>query len=134
MCFVCWQEMMKNEWLRVPLLAAVEHVGIPDIPPPGAPGPFSLSDPSVIEGLLEGCGMSEVAIEEATDQRLMGSDLDDVMAFFLADEFARRVFEGKDPESVRRAEDAIRTALSPFVGPEGISLGSTYWVVSAKKA
>ena len=24
MCFVCWQEMIKNEWLRVPLLAAVE--------------------------------------------------------------------------------------------------------------
>ena len=132
MGFVCWQEMMKNEWLRVPLLAAVEHVGIPELPNPGAPGPFSLAEPSTIHALLETAGMTDIAIDEASDQRLMGRDLDDVMSFFLADEFARRLLDGKDPELVRRAEDAMREALGPYVGPEGVSLGSSYWIVSAK--
>ncbi len=131
--FVCWQEMMKNEWLRVPVLAAVEHVGMPELPPPGAPGPFSLAEPSKIHSLLEAAGMSVVTIDEASDQRLMGRDLDDVMGFFLADEFARRLLEGKEPEQVRRAKDAMREALRPHLGPEGLSLGSTYWVVSATK-
>lgn len=133
MCFVCWQDMMKNEWLRVPLLAAVEHVGIPDLPPPGAPGPFSLAAPATIQALLVAAGMTVVAIDEASDQRLMGGDLDDVMSFFLADEFSRRLLDGKDPEVVRRAEGAMRDALSPFVGSEGVSLGSAYWIVSAER-
>lgn len=133
MCFVCWQEMMKNEWLRVPLLAAVEHVGIPELPEPGAPGPFSLAEPSTIRALLETAGMTDIAIDEASDQRLIGRDLDDVMSFFLADEFARRLLDGKDPELVLRAEAAMREALGQYVGSDGVSLGSTYWVVSAKK-
>jgi SAM-dependent methyltransferase len=134
MCFVCWQEMMKNEWLHVPLLAAVEHVGIPDLPEPGAPGPFSLAEPSTIQALLGNAGMTDIAIAGASDQRLLGRDLDDVMSYLLADEFARRLLDGKDPERVRRAEDAMREALAPHVGTEGLSLGSTYWIVSAKKA
>lgn len=131
MCFVCWQEMMKNEWLRVPLLAAVEHVGIPELPEPGAPGPFSLSDPSRVRALLTAAGMTVTAIDEASEPRLMGRDLDDVMSFLLADEFARRILDGKDAALVRRAEDAMRDALEPYVGDEGVSLGSAYWVVSA---
>jgi SAM-dependent methyltransferase len=133
MCFVCWQEMLKNEWLRVPILAAVEHVGIPELPEPGAPGPFSLAEPSRIRTLMETAGMTEVAIEEANDSRLMGRDLDDVMSFFLADEFARRLLEGKDPGLVRRAESAMRDALGPYVGSDGVSLESSYWVVSARR-
>jgi SAM-dependent methyltransferase len=133
MCFVCWQEMMKNDWLRVPMLAAVEHVGIPDLPEAGAPGPFSLAEPSTIRGLLESAGMKDIAIEEANDQRLMGRDLDDVMSFFLADEFGRRLLEGKEPELVRRAEEAMRDALRPHVGPDGVSLDSAYWIVSARR-
>jgi SAM-dependent methyltransferase len=132
MCFVCWQEMMKNDWLRVPMLAAVEHVGIPDLPEPGAPGPFSLAEPSTIRGLLESAGMTDIDIEGANDQRLMGRDLDDVMSFFLADEFGRRLLEGKEPELVRRAEEAMRDALRPHVGPDGVSLDSAYWIVSAR--
>lgn len=133
MCFVCWQEMMENEWLRVPLLAAVEHVGIPDLPEPGAPGPFSLAERSTIQALLENAGMTDIAIVEASDQRLLGRDLDDVMSFFLADEFARRLLDGKDPELVRRAEAAMREAIGPYVGPEGVTFGSSYWIVSAKR-
>jgi SAM-dependent methyltransferase len=134
MSFVCWQELMKNDWLRVPMLAAVEHVGLPDLPPPGAPGPFSLAESSTIRALLEGAGMTDIDVVAANDPRLMGRDLEDVMSFFLADEFARRLFDGKDPELVRRAEDAMRVALEPHVAPEGVSLDSAYWVVSATRA
>ena len=126
--------MIKNEWLRVPLLAAVEHVGIPELPAPGAPGPFSLAEPSTIRTLLEAAGMTDIVIDEASDPRLMGRDLDDVMSYFLADEFARRLLDGKDPELVGRAEAAMREALAPYVGPEGALLGSSYWIVSARRS
>ena len=134
MCFVCWQEMMSNEWIRVPVLAAVEHVGIPELPEPGAPGPFALAEPSRVQPLLESAGMTDIDIHEASDPLLIGSDLDDVMSFLLADEFARRLLDGKDPDLVSRAEVAMREALGPFVRPDGVFLGSAYWIVTAIRA
>ena len=44
LCFVCWQEMLANEWIAVPAMAVVAHVGIPELPEPGVPGPFALAD------------------------------------------------------------------------------------------
>ncbi|MGO9559999.1 MAG: class I SAM-dependent methyltransferase, partial [Acidimicrobiales bacterium] len=44
LCFVCWQELFANEWIAVPAMAMVAHVGIPELPEPGAPGPFALAD------------------------------------------------------------------------------------------
>ncbi len=37
LCFVCWQEMFANDWIAVPAMAMVAHVGIPELPEPGAP-------------------------------------------------------------------------------------------------
>ncbi|HLG01741.1 MAG TPA: methyltransferase domain-containing protein, partial [Acidimicrobiia bacterium] len=42
--FVCWQGLFDNEWLAVPVAAALQHVPVPEMGEPGAPGPFSLAD------------------------------------------------------------------------------------------
>src|SRR6266850_2472283 len=39
LCFLCWQTLEKNEWARVPFLAATRHVQPPAPPAPDAPGP-----------------------------------------------------------------------------------------------
>ena len=51
LCFVCWQEMFANEWIAVPAMAMVQHVGIPELPEAGAPGPFALADAERTKGL-----------------------------------------------------------------------------------
>ena len=67
LCFVCWQEMFANDWIAVPAMTMAAHVGIPELPEPGAPGPFALADSQRTRGLLESAGWSEVAIEAHKD-------------------------------------------------------------------
>ncbi len=132
LCFVCWQEMFANEWISVPAMAMVAHVGIPEPPEPGTPGPFALADAQRTRGLLESAGWSEVVIAEHRDGMRMGRDPEDVVAFMLSDEMGRRLVAGKDPEAVRAGTEASLEALQPYATPEGVVLGGAYWLVTAR--
>jgi SAM-dependent methyltransferase len=134
LCFVCWQEMFANEWIAVPSMAMVAHVGIPELPEPGAPGPFALADAGRTRGLLESAGWSEVTVEEHKHGMRIGRDPEDVVAFMLSDEMGRRLVVGKDPKVVQAGTEATLDALRPYATPEGVVLGGTCWLVTARKA
>ena len=134
MLFVCWQEMFANEWVAVPASAMVAHVGLPELPEPGAPGPFSLADADRTKSLLDSAGWSEVTVEERKEKMRMGRDPEDVVAFMLSDEMGRRLVEGKDSEAVKAGTDATVEALRPYVVSDGVVLGGAYWLVTARKA
>jgi SAM-dependent methyltransferase len=130
--FVCWQEMFANEWIAVPAMAMVAHVGIPELPEPGSPGPFAMANAEHTRGLLESAGWSEVLVEEHKDGMRMGRDPEDVVAFMLSDEMGRRLVEGKDPEAVQAGTEAALEALRPYATPEGVVLSGAYWLVTAR--
>jgi SAM-dependent methyltransferase len=134
LCFVCWREMLANEWIAVPAMAMVAHVGIPELPEAGAPGPFALADAERTKGLLQSAGWSVVTVEDHTDAMPMGRDPEDVVAFMLSDEMGRRFVEGKDPEAVKAGIEATVEALRPYADTVGVVLGSAYWLVTARKA
>jgi SAM-dependent methyltransferase len=134
LCFVCWQEMLANEWMAVPAMAMVAQVGIPELPEPGAPGPFALADAQRTRGLLESAGWSEITVDEHKEGMRLGRDPEDVVAFMLSDELGRRLVEGKDPEAVKAGTEATLEALRPYATPEGVVLGGAYWLVTARKA
>src|SRR5262245_36853821 len=52
LCFLCWQALEKNDWARIPLMAATQHVQPPTPPTPGAPGPFAFADPDRVRHIL----------------------------------------------------------------------------------
>ena len=131
LCFVCWQEMFANEWLAVPAMAMVAHLGIPELPEPHAPGPFAFADPERTKGVLASAGWSDVTVEEHKEEMHMGRDPEDVVAFMLSDEMGRRVVEGKDPEAVRAGTEAAVEALRPFATSEGVVLTGASWLVAA---
>lgn len=132
-CFVCWQDMTRNEWISVPAMAVVSHVDVAELPDPGAPGPFALADPDRIRGILESAGLTEILLVAASDRLVMGRDPDDVAAFMASNEMGRQLLEGNEPEKVARALDAARCALQPYASPHGVALGAAYWVVSARR-
>jgi SAM-dependent methyltransferase len=133
MCFVCWKDMFSNEWLCVPAMAAVAHVGMPEPDAPGAPGPFALADPDRIRELLGSSGFSEISVQDATDGLWMGIDADDVTSFMAADALGRRLLEGKEEANVAAALDAVRESLRTHAGGDGVRLNGQYWVVTAHK-
>ncbi len=134
LCFVCWQEMFANDWIAVPAMAMAAHVGIPELPEPGAPGPFALADPQRTRALLESAGWSEVTVEEYSDRMRMGRDPEDVVQFMFSDEMGRRLVEGKDPEAVQAGTEATLEALRAYATPDGVVLGGATWLVTARKA
>jgi ubiquinone/menaquinone biosynthesis C-methylase UbiE len=58
-----WGRRDRNPWLGVVFDAVTAETGFP-VPPPGLPGPFALSDPSQLAGLLTAAGFADVRIEE----------------------------------------------------------------------
>ena len=74
LCFLCWQELRKNDWVRVPLQAAAQHVPLPPRPEPGAPGPFSLADPARVRDILDAAGFRNVRCQpHETDMSVGGA-------------------------------------------------------------
>src|SRR5262245_9783370 len=73
MVFACWQAMVANEWLMVPLGAVLAYVPIPDLGEPGGPGPFSLADPDRIRSILESAGVIDVTVDDFRCPMPMGS-------------------------------------------------------------
>jgi ubiquinone/menaquinone biosynthesis C-methylase UbiE len=133
LCFVCWQEMLANEWIAVLALAMVPHVGIPELPDAGAPGPFAFADAARTQAFLASAGWSETAVEPFVEDMAMGSDPEDVLGFMLSDEMGRRLVEGRDPLTVEAAKQAALEALGPHVTAHGVSMRGAAWLVTARK-
>jgi SAM-dependent methyltransferase len=130
--FACWQDLFQNQWLLIPGAAAAEHVGLPQMEP-GAPGPFALADPGRVEHLLGSAGFQDVSLESIARPMRVGSDVDDTVAFFESTDIARRLMADAPPDKVAAALDAIREALVPHAGEEGVVLSGTAWLVTAHK-
>lgn len=125
--------MFANEWTAIPAMAVVAHVGIPELPEPGAPGPFALADAARTKMLLVSAGWSEVVVKAHEDRMRLGHDAEDVVTFLLSDQMGRRLVDGKDPDAVRRGTEAAVEALRPHAGSEGVLLGGATWVVTARR-
>jgi SAM-dependent methyltransferase len=132
LAFACWQDLFQNEWMLVPGAAAAQHVGLPEMEP-GAPGPFALADAGQVEHILASAGFQDISLESIARPMRAGSDVDDTVAFFESTDIARRLMAGAPPDTVAAALDAIRGALVPYAGGEGVVLNGKAWLVTARK-
>src|SRR5262249_41385535 len=117
-----------------PVSAALTAVPPPDPAPAGAPGPFSLGNPDWIRQLLTQAGFDDVDVSEVAESICLGENATDAVDFWQGSGTARLLLDDVDAETERRAIDAVRGALRPHEGPEGIWLGSAAWLVSATRA
>jgi SAM-dependent methyltransferase len=58
-----WGPQARNPWLGILLDSLSEQVGMP-VPPPGIPGPFSLSDADRLRALLHDADLADVGVRE----------------------------------------------------------------------
>jgi SAM-dependent methyltransferase len=126
---LCWQRAADNEWFSSFFRTLTGGDELPT-PPPGAPGPFSMSDPDRVEVLLTGAGFADVELAACSTPLLFGRDVDDAATFLLgmlgwmlpADEPARR-----------RALTALRDSLRAHQRADGVCYGSATWIVTAHR-
>ena len=133
LCFLCWQELAKNDWVRVPLQAAAQHVPLPPRPEPGAPGPFSLADPARVRAILDAAGFRTVRCQShETDMSVGGATgVDGAVAFLLTIGPVASLLRESDADTRSRVAESIRAALLPYADGNRVSLSSATWVVQA---
>jgi len=133
LAFVCWQEVARNPWLGLPTRAIAAHVALPPPAAPDAPGPFAFADALRTAGILERGGFEEVALAPVETSLLVGSTLDEAVEFALTVGPAATLLRDAPRDTVARARAAVREALAPHVTAEGVLLGASVWVATARR-
>jgi SAM-dependent methyltransferase len=123
LAFVCWQALPKNPWMAVPLMAAAQHVALPPPPPR-------------VTRVLAGAGFADVAFEafEPTIAVAAGADLDATVEFLLQMGPAAQAIREAGEGAAEKARGALREALGPYDGPDGVRMASAAWIVTARRA
>ncbi|MEJ2885306.1 class I SAM-dependent methyltransferase [Actinomycetospora aeridis] len=124
-----WQPADRNEWIGV-FAGTLAGRELPPSPL-GSPGPFSLSDPDHVRDVLTGAGFTAVALDGLAEPEVYGRDADDALAFVLG-LLGWMVADLTPAERDRRVE-ALHRTLAAHEGPDGVTLGSAAWLVTARR-
>jgi ubiquinone/menaquinone biosynthesis C-methylase UbiE len=136
MTMIVWRTVDDNPWLGLP-----KQVVLNFLPTPGedartcGPGPFSMADQETVTGMLKSAGYVDPVFERVDAPVLVGKTPQDSMDFQLALGPAGEVFrEAGDLAEQRRSEieAALDGALSSYLTEEGIVMGSSSWVITAR--
>jgi SAM-dependent methyltransferase len=134
LAFTAPQGPDRNEWIMVAGAAAAPHIGMPQGIAPGAPGPLGLADPDRTSRVLEGAGFTDVTIEDLTVSMRIGDDVEDALSFIRSIPFVRDLLAAAPAPQQNAAVDAVRTALAPYAGPDGVvTHNNGVWLVTARR-
>jgi ubiquinone/menaquinone biosynthesis C-methylase UbiE len=135
LAFICWQGIDRNPWMRVPTLAAAEHVELQIPTDPLAPGPFAFADADRVRGILDDAGLIDVQVEAfEPDVTLAGGGSLAEAATFIT-------YLGPAGRALQEADDAVRAAviksvtaaIEPFQKNGAVVMPSATWIVTARR-
>jgi SAM-dependent methyltransferase len=123
-----WQPYERNEWVRTfrGILAGGREV---PMPPPGAPSPWSLSEPDAIRALLTSTGFTDVRVTGLTEPMYYGRDVEDAYRFVHG--LFGAMLNDLDAGTRDRAVDTLRADLAEHQTGDGIHYASAAWLVEA---
>jgi SAM-dependent methyltransferase len=128
-----WAARERNPWLGLVFDVLTEQTGMP-VPPPGIPGPFSLSDPTQLRTLFVGAGFADVRVEDVSvPLRAPSFDGWWRMTTSLAGPLAL-IIGNLDSETSDKLRTRAHEAVAPFEAADGsIDLPGTGLVLSAAR-
>ena len=98
---------------------------------PESKGPVSLSEPSVVRGVLERAGFADIGTERLDAVQRWGDDAEDAAAFLAAWGPVRHHMDGVGDEVARRALAAMTESMRRYEGPRGVELDGPALLVTA---
>jgi SAM-dependent methyltransferase len=100
---------------------------------PEGPDPFSLANPTTVEGILDAAGFAGVSFTDVHEPVYYGPDvaaaLDWVRGFTCTNEVLKRL----DPVAAERALKRLRETLAAHASGDGIWFDSRAWIVTARR-
>ena len=130
LALLTWQGLERNEWIREFSGALAAGRELPG-PPTDAPGPFGLSDPVRVRGILSGAGFGDVELEGTTEPIWFGTDADDAHRFVLGQ--LGWMLDGLDGEGRARAIDALHVTMAAHTTADGVVYESGAWLIRATR-
>ena len=133
--FACWQAAENNPWMRVPTIAAMEHVEIEVAADPHAPGPFAFSDSERVKGILADAGLQSIEAHAFEPEVTLagGADLDQAALFMTQLGPAARPLQRATDELRATVVAAVREALQPFTRDGAVVMPSAAWIFTARR-
>lgn len=131
--FTCWRDLLANDWIMVPAVAALEHVPMPQLGEEGGPGPFSFADPDHVRTTLGTAGLVEIDLQELDLPVTLGETVDDAVDFMRHGDMADILFTGVDDQAVEQAWTAIRRVLNERATADVVDLNGSAWLARAHK-
>ncbi len=134
--FICWRDADENPWLQVPSAISAKYAPPQEPMPPGAPGPFALADADALKSLLSGAGFDQIEIERLDRDILVGGGgtIAEATSFYLAQSLSAGWLADLSPKIYEAVEKELLEAFVPYAGPDGVSMGSSTWIVTAHRA
>jgi SAM-dependent methyltransferase len=129
LALLVWQGYDRNEWIREFSAALAAGRPLP-VPPPGAPGPFSLAEPDRVRTVLGEAGFSGLELAGLAQPMWFGDGPDDAFDFVLG--VTEWMLDGADEEQRARALDALRATITAHAGPDGVLYRSATWLITAR--
>lgn len=133
LAFSCWKPAFDNEWIMVPSMAAMEHLPMPQMGEPNAPGPFAFGDPARVESILTSAGFGDVVAEELVLPLTVASSAEDAVRFFKRSDFSQTLFKGADEATAEKAWASITRVTRERAGDGPLVLNGAAWLVSARR-
>jgi SAM-dependent methyltransferase len=130
--FVCWQNLVDNEWITVLGSAVAQHIPLPPPDEPGSPGPFSLGDPERLAVVLDAAGLINVDLQPVAEPLWLGRDVTDTVEFIKADGIVQALLRDADATTINQITEAMRAALKSYLTSDGVWLESRAWLVTAR--
>ncbi len=135
--FITWRSLQDNPWASIP-----KQLVLGFLPPPGdsaqscGPGPFSMANTDVVTAQLKAAGFDEIRFEATDGPVMVGSSVEQAMAFQLALGPAGEIVREAGAEAERRRpeiEKALRAELARHLQDDGVVMKSASWTITARK-
>lgn len=131
--FCCWQALADNDFVALPLEAAMSVLPPLPRPEPNAPGPFAFADADYLEGLLAKAGWTSIGIEaQRVPMRWAGEGLSNtVQEMVNAGPIGGLLAETSDVDRAAIYATSEKL-LAPFYHDHALQLESAVWMVTAQ--
>ncbi len=134
---VVWRKKEVNEGFYNAELAVRELLGDP---PKGdqvtcGPGPFSMASPDLVSDQLIGAGYTDISFTRSDAQILFGRTVADAVEAALTIGPAGEVVRLAGDAAVQRRaeiERAVADVMQPHLRDDGVYVGSSCWIVTAR--
>jgi SAM-dependent methyltransferase len=130
---LAWQPLHENSWVLEFAEALTGDRKVP-VPPPDAPGPFSLSEPPRVRSILTAASFSDITLEERREPIWFGRTVDDAYRFVRGLPPNRSLLQGLPERPRARALERLRAGIEAHWSDDGILYPSAMWIISARRA